>query len=159
MKAFDEDFPSIKISNSEYSSYPTEILKTGFYETREENVGCYIYGPKNKQDLKVGGYSVFLAEMNYIYPVGSDGLLIREFDKALLYMGTYVIKPMDYSLAFEDLTNKMNILYGQMDYENSEKNLFSSMFTHRVCICVQSEYAGILETVFPGCMIIILLLV
>ena len=72
-----------------------------------------------RQDASVAGYSVSLTKISYVYPV-VDGLLLRDDDSAILYMGYYRIGDLgDVGSAVNDLSTKLSGLYGSSSFVDS----------------------------------------
>lgn len=134
LKAFPESFPFQGPKDFDYWHYPTEELfhdglkiDTNF----REYLGCYSYSSEKYYDsFEVAGYPVKELSMHYAYLPGEDGLLVRDIDHAVFIKAYYILTPKDAVTAFEDLTNKMTDLYGEMKQETTEGS--SIIYTFRV---------------------------
>lgn len=121
LKAFDKDFPFTESEPFDFWRMPTDLLKTTDYRSYREYLGTSVGSSvKYYESFEVAGYPVRSVNMYYAYLPGEDGILVRDHEHTSFYLGFYEILPKDYYTAFEDLTTKMNTLYGDMDYENIE---------------------------------------
>ena len=71
----------------------------------------------------IAGYKLTYAIVNYVYPV-HDGKLLRDSELAVMCYCTYILEDIgDVDAVRDDLTNKLNLLYGVCTYgsNNSRK--------------------------------------
>ncbi len=129
LKAFDKNFPLIESEPSDFWRIPTETLKTKDYRYYREYLGTSVGSSvKYYESFEVAGYPVHNVNMYYVYLPGEDGILVRDHEHTAFIKGHYELQPKDYYTAFEDLTDKMNTLYGDMDYENKEGKYIYNTF-------------------------------
>lgn len=67
----------------------------------------------------VGGYNPNTVRLYFVYTAGEDGLLAKDHDHAALCCAEYELdfrsQKEDFDAALEDLTNKLTMLYGEVD--------------------------------------------
>lgn len=117
-------FSTLEYTESQLGTIPTyqnrgEVYRKGY---------IYSYGGHNKSDviegdtgcrhhysLKVAGYQPTSSRACYIFPI-VDGRIIRDPSLAQLYMGYYTFDGDsfgDLSKVYDDLSGKLNALYGE----------------------------------------------
>ena len=83
-----------------------------------------------REEMTVAGYDVYYATFWFVYTADDSGALVKDTAHSAFYSAEYELEPADPSFAYEDLTNKLCSLYGDVDYTRHENGIIS--YTQRV---------------------------
>lgn len=81
-------------------------------------------------NLKVAGYEPSVINLWFVYTADETGALAKNAAHSAFYSADYEIDPADPEFAYNDLTEKLTSLYGDIDFERQEKSIIN--YTQRV---------------------------
>lgn len=87
-----------------YTFYYNSVLGYNLYAT-----------DSSKSNLKVAGYQVNSIGLKFVYLTDDNGILVRDAEHSALITATYTFKVTDKKAVFDDLTDKLTSLYGEID--------------------------------------------